>query len=110
MKKELSPFSEKLIFYIRAIPRGKVATYGQIARLAGKPHASRTVSWILHSCSKAYKLPWHRVLNSRGKISFPPQTAGFARQKNRLALEGVETTFLGEVDLSVHGWKKKRAV
>jgi methylated-DNA-protein-cysteine methyltransferase related protein len=104
---KLSPFSADIISLIQKIPKGKVATYGQIAKLAGKPHASRTVSWILHSCSRAYKLPWHRVLNSKGKISFPPSTMNFEHQKNRLHREGVELSPRGEVDLNRFQWKRR---
>jgi len=67
---QISEFTKQVMEQIKAIPFGNVATYKQIAELAGKPQASRGVSWILHSCSTAYKLPWHRVLNSQGKISF----------------------------------------
>lgn len=83
-------FSKKVIQLIRSIPRGKVASYGQIAKLAGKPHGSRGVAWILHSSSRAHALPWQRVLNSKGRISFPEDSREYARQKKLLENEGVE--------------------
>jgi methylated-DNA-protein-cysteine methyltransferase-like protein len=55
---EMTPFSKMVIRLIKKIPRGNVASYGQIAALAGNPRGSRGVSWILHSCSRSHKLPW----------------------------------------------------
>ncbi|MBK7143052.1 MAG: MGMT family protein [bacterium] len=54
---------------IRKIPRGKVATYGQVAAMAGNPRDPRSVGWVLHGCSESEKLPWFRVINREGKIS-----------------------------------------
>ena len=85
-------FTKKVIRLIRSIPRGKVASYGQIAKLAGKPQGSRGVAWILHSSSRAHGLPWQRVLNSQGRISFPEDSREYARQKQLLENEGVEFT------------------
>jgi methylated-DNA-protein-cysteine methyltransferase-like protein len=79
-----NPFTLKVISVIKNIPRGKVATYQQVAGLAGKAHASRATSWILNSCSKKYKLPWHRVIGSKGKIAFKPQTRNFLLQRRLL--------------------------
>jgi len=67
---ELSDFSKKVMTLIKQIPKGRVATYGQIAKLAGKSQGSRGVAWILNSSSVAHELSWHRVLNSKGMISF----------------------------------------
>jgi methylated-DNA-protein-cysteine methyltransferase-like protein len=107
-EKKISAFSAKVIATIKKIPHGKVATYGQIAALAGKEHASRGVAWLLNSSSKKYKLPWHRVINSRGKISFPVQSAYFFRQIKRLEQEGIEVdNRTGEVDMKTYQWKKK---
>lgn len=104
---EISPFTKKVLEKIRQIPVGKVATYKQIAELAGKPQGSRAVSWILHSCSTLYKLPWHRVLNSQGKISFDKNSHNFRQQKRKLEAEGV--IFNSEVQLSLlrFQWKKR---
>ena len=51
---------------ISKIPKGKVATYGQVAALAGNPRAARTVGWVLNSHSKSSELPWQRVINAKG--------------------------------------------
>ncbi|MHA1457965.1 MAG: MGMT family protein [Promethearchaeota archaeon] len=63
-----SEFTQEVIKIIKNIPKGKVLTYGMIAKLAGNPRAARQVSWILHSSSKKYDLPWHRVINSKVKF------------------------------------------
>lgn len=106
---EISAFSKKVIKLIQSIPAGKVATYGQIAELAGKPQGSRGVAWILHSSSTVHQLPWHRVLNAQGKISFEIGTHNFRQQKKRLEKEGVEFSADGRLSLARFQWKKKAA-
>lgn len=81
-------FSQKVKDIIKKIPAGKVATYGQIATYAGNSRGSRQVAWILHSSSRKDDLPWHRVINSNGKISLPPER-GYELQKELLEKEGV---------------------
>lgn len=105
-----SEFSIKVIKTILKIPQGKVATYRQVAELAGNGHGARGVSWILHSCSTKYKLPWQRVINSQGGISFEPNTHNFRKQKKLLMAEGVEVSFGGKIDLKKFQWKKKRSI
>jgi methylated-DNA-protein-cysteine methyltransferase-like protein len=104
----MTPFSQSVIRLIKAIPKGKVATYGQIAALADNPRGSRGVSWILNSSSKAHGLPWQRVMNSKGKISFPWGTKEHVKQKALLMKEGVEVSHTGVIDLKKYGWKKKK--
>jgi methylated-DNA-protein-cysteine methyltransferase-like protein len=82
-------FTKKVKAIIKQIPFGKVATYGQIAQYAGNPRASRQIAWILHSCSEKDKLPWQRVVNSKGKISLPIGK-GYNLQKRLLLSEGIE--------------------
>jgi methylated-DNA-protein-cysteine methyltransferase-like protein len=65
----MEPFTEEVIKIIKAIPYGRVMTYGQIAFTAGHPFGARQVSRILHSMSQKESLPWHRVINAKGKIS-----------------------------------------
>ena len=85
---------------VNAIPEGKVATYGQVARLAGMPQQSRLVGRILSKLPEATSLPWHRVINSQGKISNPnPQ-----RQQERLSKEGI-TLLNGRVSLKSYQWQ-----
>lgn len=104
---QISEFTKKVIQQIQKIPSGKVATYKQIAELAGKPHGSRGVAWILHSCSTTYKLPWHRVLNSKGMISFDRKSSSFREQKQRLIKERVQINDDGKLDLTKFQWKKR---
>jgi methylated-DNA-protein-cysteine methyltransferase-like protein len=80
--------AEKILAAIRAVPRGKVAGYGEIARRAGLPGRARMVARIL-SVNEDPKLPWHRILRSDGRIAFPPDHAQFDEQQQRLRAEGV---------------------
>lgn len=104
----MTDFSQKVIATIKRIPKGKVATYSQIAKMSGKEHAARAVSWLLHSSSKTHKLPWQRVLNSKGKISFPWGSRHYNQQKKMLLQEGVEFTESDTVDMSLFQWKYKK--
>jgi methylated-DNA-protein-cysteine methyltransferase related protein len=70
-----------------------VMTYGQIALLAGSPRAARQVVRILHSMSEKYKLPWHRVLNSKGEIGFQDEEHAMTQ---RLCLEAEGVQFIGK--------------
>jgi methylated-DNA-protein-cysteine methyltransferase-like protein len=106
--KELNKFTLKVFDVVRAIPRGRVATYQQVAGLAGKIHASRGVAWILNSCSKKYKLPWQRVINSQGRVSFKPGTSHFMLQRRLLQKEGVVVDpQSGAVQMAKFQYKKK---
>lgn len=96
-------FQEKVIRLIRNIPSGMVATYGQIARYAGNPQGARQVSYILHALSGREKLPWHRVINSKGAISLKPRH-GYELQKQLLEDEGIVFDGADRVDLKRLGW------
>jgi len=86
------------------IPSGHVLTYGEVARLSGMPRAARRVSQALRRAPREMALPWHRVINARGKISFPDDSAGSKRQKDLLEAEGI--VFLnGKIDLDHYGYK-----
>jgi methylated-DNA-protein-cysteine methyltransferase-like protein len=98
---------EKIVATLAKVPRGRVATYGQIARVAGFPGHARQVVWALHSSSRKKKLPWHRVINSQGKIGLP-EGRGRSRQKALLLREGVEVDAYGRIDLKRFGWKKDK--
>lgn len=91
-------FTERVIEIIKEIPEGKVMTYGQIAKEAGNPRAARQVSRILHTMSKKYKLPWHRVLNAQGQIVIKDDAA-YNEQILSLEAEGIEVDAFGRVDL-----------
>lgn len=103
-----NPFTLKVIEVVRSIPKGKVATYQQVAALSGKEHASRAVSWILSSCAKKYKLPWQRVISKQGRIAFKADTHHFKLQRTLLRREGVEVDAKnGEIEMTEFQWKKK---
>ncbi|MCG8477955.1 MAG: MGMT family protein [Spirochaetales bacterium] len=105
---------------IRAVPRGRVATYGQIAALAGNPRAARAVVWVLRRGPgnrveapadghddierRPSPLPWHRVINSQGKIALP-RGDGFELQRALLLDEGVSVTAAGRIDLERWLWR-----
>ena len=89
---------------VSEIPSGHVLTYGEVARLAGLPRAARRVSQALRRAPRDMELPWHRVINSQGKISFPEDSSGWKRQKDKLENEGV--VFLkGKVNLDQFGYR-----
>ncbi|TAA73223.1 MGMT family protein [Planococcus salinarum] len=94
----MEAFTEKAIKVIRNIPPGRVMTYGQIASHAGSPRGARQVARLLHSMSAKYELPWHRVINAQGKISFQ-DTDNRLSQTKLLQNEGVEVCSLGKIDL-----------
>ncbi len=98
-----APFTERALRVIRSIPRGKVASYGQVAALSGSPKAARQVVRILHTLSTREKLPWHRVIGSHGAISLP-KGAGFEEQKSLLEAEGVRVAADGKIALARCSW------
>lgn len=90
----------------KKIPRGRVATYGQIAREAGFPNHPRLAGYALKHIPDNMQLPWHRVINAQGKLSFPVDSEHYALQKNLLEAEGV--LFLkGKVNLARYGWRSR---
>src|SRR5437016_14214951 len=72
---------------IRKVPRGKVATYGEIARAAGFPGAARQVSWALAGSNPSHQLPWHRILGAGGRLLMPGEYG--LEQRMRLEMENV---------------------
>ena len=99
----LNDFTKTVIHIIKHIPKGKVLTYGRIAKLAGSPRAARQVSWILHSSSRKYNLPWHRVISSNGAISIKSIDSK-SIQKHLLQQEGVKISNNLKVDLDQYLW------
>ncbi len=89
---------------VAAIPPGKVATYGQVARLAGMDGQARLVGYALHATPSTIAIPWQRVINSRGRISFPPDDPRHARQKALLLSEGITFTH-NRIDLDLYQWQ-----
>lgn len=80
---------EEIWQWVAAVPPGKVASYGQIAILAGYPRHSRYVGKVLRELPPDSTLPWHRILRASGELAFPAGSPAFREQRERLAMEGV---------------------
>lgn len=89
---------------VRQIPRGRVATYGQIAALVGPPCHARLVGWAMAALPAGTDVPWQRVINAQGKISLRQYSRGHELQRKRLEAEGVQFDEDGRVDLARYGW------
>ncbi|WP_148089637.1 MGMT family protein [Erwinia psidii] len=96
-------FRQRIWHIVAAIPCGKVATYGDIARLAGSPRAARQVGGVLKRLPPGSMLPWHRVINRMGEISL--SGGDRHRQREALLAEGIEVTPEGKIALSRYRWK-----
>jgi methylated-DNA-protein-cysteine methyltransferase related protein len=93
----------RVLAAVRRIPRGKVCTYGNVAEVAGLPRRARLVGTVLRQTPALPGLPWYRVINAGGRISFPVGSDAYARQRRKLEAEGV--VFVGgRVDLRRYGW------
>jgi len=97
----MNEFSKRMIKIIKQIPAGKVITYGLVAEIAGNSNASLQVSRLLNSSSEKYKLPWHRVINSKGEISLP-ENGGLEIQKKLLENEGIRFNGKKVIDFKTH--------
>ena len=93
---------ERIWTVVAAIPAGRVATYGQVAELAGLPRGARTVGRAMARLPAGTRLPWHRVINAAGAVSIPG--AGGDRQRALLEAEGVAFV-AGRVDLGRVRWR-----
>jgi methylated-DNA-protein-cysteine methyltransferase-like protein len=94
---------QRILAAIRRIPRGHVCTYGNVADVAGLPRRARLVGTVLRQTPGTRDLPWYRVINAGGRISFPLGSEAHARQKKKLEAEGIDFVG-GRVDLSRYGW------
>ncbi|MEA2701391.1 MAG: hypothetical protein QOE22_100 [Candidatus Parcubacteria bacterium] len=104
--KRTNEFSERVHEVVAAIPKGKVATYGQVAKLAGSPGAARAVGMCMRHNKDTKKVPCHRVIGSTGKLTGYAYGTGLPTKKKLLEKEGV--VFKGaSVDLAKSGWKPK---
>lgn len=91
----------RILAVVDSIPRGRVASYGQVAREAGLPRHARLVGRVLATLAPGTALAWQRVVNSSGRISSRP---GAAQQRRRLAREGIVFTKSGRIDLTRYRW------
>ena len=93
---------------MRRVPRGRVATYGQIAAVAGFPGRARQVGYALAATSEEHVLPWHRVINALGEVSARAAGSPMARvQRGLLEAEGVRFDVRGRVDLKRYQWRTR---
>jgi len=99
----------RIVRTLKRIPRGRVASYGQIAALSGNPRAARQVVRALHTASRAERLPWYRVVNAAGRISLS-RGAGFEEQMSLLRREGVLADDSGQIDLDRFQWRPRKSI
>jgi methylated-DNA-protein-cysteine methyltransferase-like protein len=102
----VSDFYQQVYKLVKSIPSGKVATYGQVATLLGKPRGARLVGWALNTCPA--DVPWQRVINRDGMISIENMRASKELQAKLLNAEKVEVILKDGnwwVDLNKFGWR-----
>ena len=104
MPKPMLTPAERIYTVIRRIPPGRVATYGQVAALAGLPGHARQVGQALRETPEGLELPWQRVINAKGEVS--PRGIGLEAglQRHLLQEEGVVFDSRGRIDLDLFGW------
>ncbi len=98
---------ERIYKVVRRVPRGRVATYGQVAELA-KASGPRQVGYALHALPEGHDLPWHRIINSRGEISLDSGLGGGSLQRALLEAEKIVFDKKGRVDLKRYQWKRSK--
>ena len=104
----LSETHQRIWRTVSRIPKGKVATYGLVARWSGLPRRARLVGTALRHVPPGVDLPWHRVINAQGRISLPKTGGAHERQRSLLVREGV--LFVnGRVNLRKYGWKGRKS-
>lgn len=103
-------FTERVIYIIKKIPKGRVASYGQVAALAGSPGAARQVGFILRS-STLDSLPWWRIINNAGVLSIKGSfEATKFLQKDLLEKEGVEVSDAFTLDIERYRYRPSEAI
>lgn len=97
-------FSDRIANAIASVPTGRVASYGQIATMAGNPRGARQVVRILNAWGRKMNLPWHRIVNRNGEISLP-RGGGYELQRALLEDEGVEFDLRDRIDMDRFGYR-----
>src|SRR5260370_25319938 len=100
----VNPFYHRTHRDVRKIHKGRVATYGIVARVAGRPGAARTVGWALSALPEENDVPWWRVINAAGRISLAAHDHNAVLQRALLLREGVRFAPGGAVSLGSYGW------
>jgi methylated-DNA-protein-cysteine methyltransferase-like protein len=93
---------------VRRIPRGKVASYGQIARLARLPGRARQVGYAMHALPAGTGVPWHRVVNAQGKVSRRRVPGAELTQRMLLEREAVRFGPGGRIPLATYAWRPRQ--
>jgi methylated-DNA-protein-cysteine methyltransferase-like protein len=99
------PLRHRILATVDSIPRGRVASYGQVAAEAGLPRRARLVGRVLSELPARSGLPWHRVVNAQGALSPRGDGGSVREQRRRLEREGVRFDARGRVDLERHLWR-----
>ncbi|MBI2893902.1 MAG: MGMT family protein [Deltaproteobacteria bacterium] len=99
---------DRIYSIVRRIPRGRVATYGQIARLAGIGGHARQVGYALHDLDEGSAVPWQRVVNARGECSPRAEPGGDDLQRFILEREGIVFDHRGRLDLERYAWRPRQ--
>lgn len=108
MSKDLTSSYSRIYAVIRRIPYGKVASYGQVARLAGFPRHARMVGYALHRLPVSATIPWYRVVNARGELSLAHAgRASGLEQRLRLEREGIAVNAAFRVSMARFGWRPR---
>ena len=97
---------EKIWQIVHQIPRGRVASYGQVAKMAGLPGYARYVGYTMKTLPAGTRLPWYRVVNSQGRLGFKPGTRQYLQQKSLLESEGV-VFIKGRFSLKQYRWNQE---
>ena len=98
-----SELKQLILQIVASVPRGKVISYGQVARLCGYSSYARYVGTVLKQLPRNTTLPWYRVINGKGEIAFPVGSESYIRQYSLLAKEGVNFKN-GKISLSTYSW------
>lgn len=101
----ITPTYQRIYAWVRKIPRGKVATYGQVARLARLPGQARQVGYAMHALPPGTTVPWQRVINARGEVSLRRTPGAELTQRLLLEREGLRFNAKGRIDLTRYLWK-----
>lgn len=108
MNKPQNKFSDRVYWLVCQVPRGCVATYGQIATYAGSPRAARAVGNLMRRSLKQHRqVPWHRVINAKGGISSRGDTERAELQRRLLEQEGIEFDQSGLCELEAYRWQPR---
>jgi len=100
-----SPAYARIYAVVRRIPRGRVASYGEVARRAGLPGRARQVGYAMHALPFGTRVPWHRVVNAKGQISRRSRGGGELTQRILLEREGIRFDGRGRINPSRFAWR-----